>query len=630
MYPSHDNATKYHVIAVAVPLGCGTDLCSMEKLFVVLVASSVFGASILSAPLDGDCVRAFKRESGPSLRDGACFELLADVVVARNARMRACETIRRDGLCALLQNASLCEKLSGGGGVTSDAVVAEFLMECPASCLRGRFRLCPEDEPASAVSASRKPHYVTLQNPAPGIALAEPFIPELTLAPRTPTSSSPPPTALTTNASTSTTSISERNQGRNNEQMLIGVGVGIGGFIVIAGAGLVVMLRWRRRVAMSTRSKELDDPTGMVELPEDPVAVVGTLRPRHGDHKSNASITRVHIVSIGVHSAGHHPITDDDVYSEQVCPQPFVVPGWTMDSLQQQLLAGKFTTPEVLRESLQSAGMKLKGSGSSGEGTPNCNVYAARYRGEAVDLKMLSNKHSQENKLQFLQEAFIHAQFFHPNVVQLVGMVTVDDPLMMVMECMENGTLQQYIQKHNGSRVPIRLHPAFPPGTSSLFAMAHDIASGMTYLEAKNFVHGALTSSSIFVSVSGACKISNFGASLKHYMRKEKDAPFRLIHLPVRWSAPEVLENSHFSIASDVWSYGIVLYELWTLGAKPYEYLSNIKVSEQVRSGYRLPCPSNCPAHVHETMLDCWNSNPTDRPSFRHILSNLPAIAEMC
>ena len=77
--------------------------------------------------------------------------------------------------------------------------------------------------------------------------------------------------------------------------MLIGVGVGIGGFIVIAGAGLVVMLRWRRRVAMSTRSKELDDPTGMVELPEDPVAVVGTLRPRHGDHKSNASITRVHI-----------------------------------------------------------------------------------------------------------------------------------------------------------------------------------------------------------------------------------------------------------------------------------------------------------------------------------------------
>ena len=214
----------------------------MEKLFVVLVASSVFGASILSAPLDGDCVRAFKRESGPSLRDGACFELLADVVVARNARMRACETIRRDGLCALLQNASLCEKLSGKRSPplsapisfverfenrvlfqlrrNNDPIQPENRRCCDvfSFCIFGRrwwwrdircrrrripngmprvvssrsissvprrrceyvkFRsplyklyacLCAT-EPASAVSASRKPHYVTLQNPAPGTSL---------------------------------------------------------------------------------------------------------------------------------------------------------------------------------------------------------------------------------------------------------------------------------------------------------------------------------------------------------------------------------------------------------------------------------------------------------------------------
>lgn len=79
---------------------------------------------------------------------------------------------------------------------------------------------------------------------------------------------------------------------------------------------------------------------------------------------------------------------------------------------------------------------------------------------------------------------------------------------------------------------------------------------------------------------NGVCKVSNFGASLKHYNRKEYDPPFKLVDLAVRWSAPEVLEHSEFSSASDVWSYGIILYELWTSGAKPYEYWSNIKVRQ--------------------------------------------------
>lgn len=140
---------------------------------------------------------------------------------------------------------------------------------------------------------------------------------------------------------------------------------------------------------------------------------------------------------------------------------------------------------------------------------------------------------------------------------------------------------------------------------------------GMSYLEAKSFIHRDLAARNVLVSKNFRYKISDFGLS-KIICDDDSTINSKKL-LPIKWTAIEVILNSNYSSKSDVWSYGIVLHEIVTNGAKPYIAFNNKDTIEAVKQGYRLPCPENCPKEIYKVMLKCWNSNPNKRPTFKFL-----------
>jgi serine/threonine protein kinase len=164
-----------------------------------------------------------------------------------------------------------------------------------------------------------------------------------------------------------------------------------------------------------------------------------------------------------------------------------------------------------------------------------------------------------------------------------------------------------------------------------LITFSKHTAAGMQYLEENKIVHRDLALRNLLVAPGTnekyIIKISDFGLSRimeKDYYKTDD------ITMPIRWSAPEVLEKGIFTLKSDVWSFGIVLWEIFTFGKLPYfEYKKNLEVIEKILSGYKLEKPENCPNVIYELMLQCWNKNYEERPTFKKvclILNNIHKI----
>ena len=208
-------------------------------------------------------------------------------------------------------------------------------------------------------------------------------------------------------------------------------------------------------------------------------------------------------------------------------------------------------------------------------------------------------------------EAMLVAQFDHENVVRCYGQITTGEPAMIVLEFMKLGSLFGYLEDLEKI-----------PELKELMQMAIDIANGMQYLAGRNQVHRDLAARNILVSDSGACKISDFGLSrdLDENMYYESEGGM----VPIRWTPPEAYKFKKYSTMSDVWSYGITLYEIWTKSALPYgRKWTNMNVMMQVESGFRLPPPANCPKAVYKIMLQCWNPSRKGRPTFASIHERL-------
>ncbi|KAK3541039.1 hypothetical protein QTP86_012352 [Hemibagrus guttatus] len=232
-----------------------------------------------------------------------------------------------------------------------------------------------------------------------------------------------------------------------------------------------------------------------------------------------------------------------------------------------------------------------------------------------VAIKSLKAGYTEQQRRDFLSEASIMGQFDHPNIIRLEGVVTRCKPVMIITEYMENGSLDTFLKKHDGQFTVIQL-----------LGMMRGIAAGMQYLSEMNYVHRDLAARNILVNGNLVCKVSDFG--LSRVLEDDPDAVYttRGGKIPIRWTAPEAIAYRKFTSASDVWSYGITMWEVISYGERPYWEMSNQDVIKAVDEGYRLPAPMDCPVVLHQLMLDCWEKNRSDRPKFGQIVINVDQL----
>ncbi|XP_077062821.1 ephrin type-B receptor 4a isoform X2 [Siphateles boraxobius] len=234
-----------------------------------------------------------------------------------------------------------------------------------------------------------------------------------------------------------------------------------------------------------------------------------------------------------------------------------------------------------------------------------------------VAIKTLKGGYTDKQRRDFLSEASIMGQFQHPNIIHLEGIITASCPVMILTEFMENGALDSFLRLNDGQFTPIQL-----------VGMLRGIASGMKYLSEMSYVHRDLAARNILVNSNLVCKVSDFG--LSRFLQENSSDPTYTSSLggkiPIRWTAPEAIAFRKFTSASDVWSYGIVMWEVMSFGERPYWDMSNQDVINAIEQDYRLPPPPDCPTYLHQLMLDCWQKERTARPRFSNIVSALDKL----
>uniref|UniRef100_A0A8K9UDS9 receptor protein-tyrosine kinase n=1 Tax=Oncorhynchus mykiss TaxID=8022 RepID=A0A8K9UDS9_ONCMY len=212
----------------------------------------------------------------------------------------------------------------------------------------------------------------------------------------------------------------------------------------------------------------------------------------------------------------------------------------------------------------------------------------------AVAIKTLKGGYVERQRRDFLREASIMGQFDHPNIIRLEGVVTKSRPVMIVVEYMENGSLDSFLRVRNITNEKLSLLD----------------------LAARN----------ILVNSNLVCKVSDFG--LSRVLEDDPEAAYTTTggKIPIRWTAPEAISYRKFSSASDAWSYGIVMWEVMSYGERPYWEMSNQDVILSIEEGYRLPAPMGCPVVLHQLMLHCWQKERSQRPKFTDVVSFLDKL----
>uniref|UniRef100_A0A665X765 receptor protein-tyrosine kinase n=1 Tax=Echeneis naucrates TaxID=173247 RepID=A0A665X765_ECHNA len=233
----------------------------------------------------------------------------------------------------------------------------------------------------------------------------------------------------------------------------------------------------------------------------------------------------------------------------------------------------------------------------------------------AVAIKTLKPGYTEKQRQDFLSEASIMGQFSHQNIIRLEGVVTKFKHAMIVTEYMENGALDRYLRDHDGEL-----------SSFQLVGMLRGIAAGMKYLSDMSYVHRDLAARNILVNNTLECKVSDFG--LSRVLEDDPEGTYTTSggKIPIRWTAPEAIAYRKFTSASDVWSFGIVMWEVMAFGERPYWDMSNHEVMKAINEAFRLPAPMDCPSAVYQLMLQCWLQDRSKRPRFGDIVSLLDKL----
>uniref|UniRef100_A0A8C5WH21 Tyrosine-protein kinase n=1 Tax=Leptobrachium leishanense TaxID=445787 RepID=A0A8C5WH21_9ANUR len=244
--------------------------------------------------------------------------------------------------------------------------------------------------------------------------------------------------------------------------------------------------------------------------------------------------------------------------------------------------------------------MKHKlGGGQYGE------VYVGVWKKYNLTVAVKTLKEDTMEVEEFLKEAAVMKEIKHPNLVQLLGVCTLEPPFYIVTEYMNFGNLLDYLRECNREEVTAVV----------LLYMATQISSAMEYLERKNFIHRDLAARNCLVGENHVVKVADFG--LSRLMTGDTYTAHAGAKFPIKWTAPESLAYNTFSIKSDVWAFGVLLWEIATYGMSPYPGIDLSQVYDLLEKGYRMEQPEGCPPKVYELMRACWQWNPSDRPSFK-------------
>ena len=260
-------------------------------------------------------------------------------------------------------------------------------------------------------------------------------------------------------------------------------------------------------------------------------------------------------------------------------------------------------------------------------------VYRGKYRTSVGDvpvaIKTLKGTvdANKDMKVAFMREAAILAQFHHPNVLRLIGIVTTQQPWMMITELLKTELKQLLLQirpamlllsSSSSSPDKLRIH-------TLLLSFSQQIAAGMEHLAEKKFIHRDLAARNVLVAKNLSVRVADFG------MSREIDSDNDYYsssggRVPLRWTSPEALFYKKYSEKSDVWSFGMTLYEIWSLGDKPWEGYKNDEIIEAITNRQTPPQPVSCSHQMYQLMLQTWNREIESRPTFSQLKRQLSLI----
>eukprot|EP00066_Takifugu_rubripes_P014535 XP_011603801.1 PREDICTED: focal adhesion kinase 1 isoform X5 [Takifugu rubripes] len=232
----------------------------------------------------------------------------------------------------------------------------------------------------------------------------------------------------------------------------------------------------------------------------------------------------------------------------------------------------------------------------------------------SVAVKTCKNSTSDSVREKFLQEALTMRQFDHPHIVKLMGVIT-ENPVWIIMELCTLGELRSFLQVRKYSL-----------DLATLILYSYQLSTALAYLESKRFVHRDIAARNVLVSTVDCVKLGDFG--LSRYMEDSSYYKASKGKLPIKWMAPESINFRRFTTASDVWMFGVCMWEILMFGIKPFQGVKNNDVIGRIENGERLAMPPQCPPTLYSLMTKCWSYDPSKRPRFTELKTQLSTILE--